>query len=287
MTGPDAEAARDLAHVGNRHLHSRCLLIGALAAALVSGCQDSAVRDDSRKAGGGGGVPLNQAYASEERRVGFPIAIDPRDPRGCRVTTHARWVGRDLFEVEEHFGRCSRVAGGVRFEAASGAETFAFREHGPYLTYADGGESITLVRLVPCPAEAGRLCNPDTLPFGKGGTPGASLQPGLWEASQQPVYAAVPGAPPPPPPPPPNRYCITPGQARSPDAFWGSRGLYWSRDDFTMREGRVYLDDPTRGHLEGSFTATTYEVSVRGSNGITSTITARRIGDCRPAAGGR
>jgi hypothetical protein len=63
----------------------------------------------------------------------------------------------------------------------------------------------------------------------------------------------------------------------------GSRGLYWSTDNFTMREGRVHLDDPTRGRLQGSFTATTYEIVVRGSNGIMTSIAAHRIGDCQAA----
>ena len=260
----------------------RGLRVAAFAiAAATSGCEDSSIGDASGNAGGSAGTPLNEVYASEERRVGFPISINPRNPRGCRVTTHARWIGRDLFEVEEHFGRCWRVAGRVRFEDASSGESFEFREHGPYLTYSDGGESITLTRLVPCPENAGQLCNPDTLPLGKGATPGTSLQPGLWEARQQPIYPSVPGAPPPPPPPPPSRYCITADQARSPEAFWGSRGLRWPMDDFTMREGRVFLDDPNgRQSLQGGFTATTYEIVVRGSNGITTTISARRIGDC-------
>ena len=58
-------------------------------------------------------------------------------------------------------------------------------------------------------------------------------------------------------------------------------GLRWQAGSLTMREGRVHLDDSTGGQsLRGSFTATTYEITVRGSNGITSTVSARRIGDC-------
>ena len=259
----------------------RGLLAAALLTVATLGCDDSPLNETSGKAAGEGGAPLNEAYASDERWAGFPIAIDPTDPQGCRLSTYVRSLGGGMGEVENHYGRCWRFEGGVRFESAASEESFQFHEHGPYLSYSDeNGRSITLTRLVPCPENRSQLCNPDTLPFGKGSSPGASVQPGRWEATEQPIYPPRPGAPPPPPPRPPSQYCITPEQARSPEAFVGSRGRYWSRDNFRMREGRVRGEDPSRGQLEGSFTATSYDVVFRHSNGLVINVVARRIGNC-------
>ena len=134
---------------------------------------------------------------------------------------------------------------------------------------------------------------------GAGG--GIALQPGQWELRTEVVRMNVPNMPqgmsPPAPPPTTVTYCLTPEQARQPNANFltgsGEQGGCRA-ENMSMAGGRLHgtvqcehQGATTRVEMAGQFTPTSYEInqtthtSAQGMEmDIESRTAGRRIGDC-------
>jgi hypothetical protein len=135
-------------------------------------------------------------------------------------------------------------------------------------------------------------------------TGGVELQPGQWEYTTEIVGMSEADLPPElrggPLPSYSFRYCLTPEEARDPDAFFRSADSDNDDDDscrfedFSFSDGRLratahcaYDGETSVARLEGRATPTSYELNMDGTvteNGETvrmqTRITARRIGEC-------
>lgn len=132
-----------------------------------------------------------------------------------------------------------------------------------------------------------------------------SFQPGEWETTTTIGRMNISGMPagitPPTPPPVSLRYCMTPEQARRPNAdvlIGKSEGSGCTFSDFSMTGGRLrgivqcnQAGAVTRVTMEGRFTSTDYEINQQVqaqaagvSTEMTSTTRARRVGDCPAGA---
>ena len=132
----------------------------------------------------------------------------------------------------------------------------------------------------------------------------AQLSPGQWETRVEVLrlnMSDVPNMPagvtPPMPPPTTVRSCLTPEQARQPNAGFLTGGENQSGctyEDFSMTGGRMQgivtctrEGTTVRATVNGSFTADSYAMESESrvtANGMTvetaSRVTSRRIGDC-------
>lgn len=141
---------------------------------------------------------------------------------------------------------------------------------------------------------------------GSTGGGAASFQPGQWEVRAEVRRISMPnmpaGATPPMPPPTTITFCMTPEQARRPDAnslTANARESGCNYQNFSMGNGRISgsVQCDTGGAqmqttLDGRFTATSYDINQRvqvTTSGVSTDMeahtTGRRIGEC--PAGGR
>lgn len=148
--------------------------------------------------------------------------------------------------------------------------------------------------------------NAATSSGGDAGTAGAAMvemRPGQWETTVEVLrldMANVPGMPAgmtqPLPPPQTIRSCVTPEQARRPDAdmFAGGNQAGCTYENFSMTGGRIQgavtcnsSGTTVRSTFNGSFGAESMQVeseSQVSANGVTvdtaTRVTGRRLGDC-------
>ena len=148
--------------------------------------------------------------------------------------------------------------------------------------------------------------NAATAAGGDAGTAGAAMvemRPGQWETTIEVLrlnMANVPGMPAgmtqPLPPPTTVRSCVTPEQARRPNAdmFAGGNQAGCTYENFSMTGGRIQgvvtcnsSGTTVRSTFNGSFGAESMQVdseSQVSANGVTvdtaSRVTGRRLGDC-------
>jgi hypothetical protein len=126
------------------------------------------------------------------------------------------------------------------------------------------------------------------------------LQPGQWETNVAIVRLEAPGMPKganvPLPPPTTTSSCLTPEQARNPDAnFAAGNTSGCSSEDYRMADGRIsgtltcnQQGTSMRATLAGTYTPTTMDMTMNsqtqaaGQNVTTEVrVTGRRTGDCR------
>jgi hypothetical protein len=135
---------------------------------------------------------------------------------------------------------------------------------------------------------------------GGGGAPGAiALQAGMWEFTVEVAEMNIPNMPKgmvPMPPPTTIRNCLTPEQARAPDAnfFSGKNEGGCTSQNMTFGGGRIAgtitCETPqgtTQVVLDGRYDATSYQMTQNiqaqmagQSVNMQNRVNARRVGDC-------
>jgi hypothetical protein len=170
------------------------------------------------------------------------------------------------------------------------------------MTYRTTGAIAAIVLVAACSGQGGgnEAAADGAAPAGSGTTDVAFL-PGQWETTVTVARMTVPGMPdgmtPPPIPPTTVSHCMTPEEARRPNADFlsgNTEGSGCELQDFSMTGGRLRgtitcaSEGATmRSVMDGQFTPTSYEMTSQvetAANGMTMQMeartSARRVGDC-------